>query len=642
MSTPKQPIGLTNFFGSITKCPPNPDAIRAIVFTRSVNLAVTNGATTEIQIPLDNFFIPVHEAARLNFTIPAKTASLYTINKLNLGGLDTNGEVKFIALLPDFGVGATSNSQFLQWTSIKSIDEGELSSIPQIGIGGNTSFNFYQVNGLDFKWGTYVDYTTQYSTGALYAATNGGLLKWDGIKTTLWNTVNSNLSTDYLHAIEIDSKNTAWIATNSGVLYFDETNQFTTKFNMTNSGLPSNNVTSIRLFGEYGVVGTDKGLSVFEKNGNLFDTYTIYNTPLLKHNYINKVEVAGDPLIFAGTTGGAYFMDSNTKHWGRFPLNSSTISGWNADDNIQDMAVYGTNMYFATNNGLVVVPYTNLMGATSSQFVGITASTIIGGSGGSGPYTNDFYSLRVKKDELYVGHGASGGVSILDLTTNSWYFAQPVSNLAGGPIKSLIPNFLSPNDKTVFAGNSIDSRIVKLKINTIEYDYAPGSGDLTDMLLSIPGEKLEGSYVVDSTIYPVDQLFWMVFSKPVSHTTAKNYISLNNNIDGSGNTILMGSTQSGIYTVVTYPVDSLGNKIELARASGYNYRLAMGCTATDNSFITSGLNVGFYTEDIVPVLGWNNMGKMLVFSGSDKHLVEGIYLRNPQNMDINITALIGN
>ena len=640
MSTPKQPIGLTNFFGSITKCPPNPDAIRAIVFTPSVNLAVTNGATTEIQIPLNNFFIPVNEAARLNFTIPAKTTSLYTLNKLNLGGLDTNGEVKFIALLPDFGVGASSNSEFLEWTSVKSIDEGELSSIPQIGIGGNTSFNFYQINGLDFKWGTYVDYTNSYSNGALYAATNGGLLKWDGIKTTLWNTVNSNLPTDYLQTLEIDSNNIAWIASNMGLLYFDETNQFTTKFNTTNSKLPSNNVTDIKLFGEYGVVGTDKGLSVFEKNGNLFDTYTIYNTPLLKHNYINKVEVAGDPIIFAGTTGGAYFMDSNTKIWGRFPI-SSTMTGWTASNNVQDMAVYGDNIYIATNSGLVTVPYTGLTGATTSQFMGITATTTIGVGGVGSPYSNNFYSLRVAKDKLYVGH-AEGGISILDLITNNWYFSQPVPLLFSGPVKSLIPNFLSPNDPTVFAGNSVDSRIVKIKLNPEEFDYAPGVGDLTDILLTIPGEKIEGNYAVDSTIYPVNQLFWMVFSKPVSHTTAIDYISLNNNIDGSGSSIPLGSTQSGIYTVVTYPVNSTGNRIELSRASGYNYRLAMGCTATDNSFITSGLNVGFYTEDIVPVLGWNNMGKMLVFSGADTHLVEGIYLRNPQNMDINITALIGN
>jgi len=638
VSIPKQPIGLTNFYGSITKCPPNPDAIRAIVFTPSVNLAVTNGASTEIQIPLNNFFIPVYEAARLNFTIPAKTTSLHTISKLNLGGLDTNGEVKFIALLPNFGVGASSNSEFLEWTSIKSIDEGELSNIPQIGTGGNTSFNFYQINGLDFKWRTYVDYTNSYSNGALYAATNGGLLKWDGIKTTLWNTLNSNSPTDYLHTIEVDSKNEIWIASNLGVLTFDETS-FTSKFNVANSQLPSNYITDLKLFGDNIVVGTDKGLSVFSKNGEMFHTYTIYDTPLLKHNYINKVEVAGDPIIFAGTTGGAYYIDTVTEKWGKFPI-SSTMNGWNASNNVQDMAVYGNNIYIGTDSGLVVVPYMGLTGATNSLFTGITASTMVGG-GVTGPYNNNFYSLRVEKDELYVGHGASGGISILNLITNDWYFRNSVTGLTGGPIKSLIPNFLSPNEKTIFAGNGVDSRIVKIKVNPFEYDYAPGAGDLTDILLSIPKYGIN-KYTVDSTIYPVNQLYWTVFSKPALYSSVQNYISLNSGVDGSGSSIQLGATQSGIYTVVTYPVDSLGHRIELSRASGYNFRMAMGCTATDNSFITSGLNIGFYTEDIVPVLGWNNMGKMLVFSGADKHLVEGIYLRNPQDMDINITALIGN
>jgi hypothetical protein len=66
-----------------------------------------------------------------------------------------------------------------------------------------------------------------------------------------------------------------------------------------------------------------------------------------------------------------------------------------------------------------------------------------------------------------------------------------------------------------------------------------------------------------------------------------------------------------------------------------------GATAEDGSYLKDTLDLGFYTEDIVPVLGWKNMGKMLVLSGTEGKLTENIYLRNPQSSDINVIALIG-
>jgi hypothetical protein len=641
VSAPKQPIGLTNFYGSITSCPPNPDAIRSIVFTKCDNLAVTNGAATEIQIPLGSFYVPVSEAARLSFTLPGKTSTVTDIHKLNLGGVDTNGDVKFIALMPDYGKGATSNSTFLEWTSIRSIDSGELSSIPQVGPNGNTSFNFSQINGLEFQWGKYLDYDNV-GNGSLFAATNGGLLEWNGLSCKLWNTLNSNCPTDYISDIKIDSSNVAWLSTNLGVVTFIN-GVFDAKYNVSNSGLPSNNVLDIEVFGDKLVVGTDKGLSVLDKSGQNFSTYTIYNTPLLKHNVIKKVSIAGDPIIFAGTTGGAYFMDSNSKTWGKYPLNSVTVPGWEGSDDIQDIAVYLDSVYFATNSGLVVVPYTGLTGSPM-QYTGSPVSTITGGVGGDGPFSNNFYSLRVENNELYVGHD-NGGISILNFSTGEWYFEAPITQLGAGSVKCLATNFRTVSGaKTIFAGNTANSRIVKVNVETFDCDYAPGYGDFTDVLLSVPGSKvsIDGNYFVDQKQYPINQPFWFVFSKPVDSNTISNFLTLSSSIDGSGSNINLQVVQFGDYSVAAYPVNSSNAQIDLAHASGYNLKLSMGATAVDNSFITSGLNVGFYTEDIVPVLGWEKLGKMLVLSGSDNHLIEGIYLRNPQSTDITIIALIGN
>ena len=189
--------------------------------------------------------------------------------------------------MPNYGIGSTSNSISIEWAMVNSIEEGELANIPQIGPDGNTSFNFSQVNGIDFEWGKYLSYDNT-GTGSLLAATNGGLLQWDGTKCKLWNTLNSNSTTDYLNSIAVDSDNIAWISTNSGVVAF-KNESFEVKFNTTNSILPSNNVTAIEPFENKLAIATDKGLSVCEKGGGNFKTFTIYNTPFLKHELIKKI-----------------------------------------------------------------------------------------------------------------------------------------------------------------------------------------------------------------------------------------------------------------------------------------------------------------------------------------------------------------
>jgi len=186
VSAPKQTIGLTNFSGSISKCPPNPDAIRSIVFTKCDNLSVVNGAATEIQISLTKFFVPVTDAARVSFTIPKATPNTpYVIQKLDLGGVQgSDGKVKFIALFPQYGTGSTApNSAFVEWASVPSIENGELYDLPVIGPSATTSFNYSEINKLQFSWGKYLSYDNS-GNGNLYAATNGGLLRWDGQKMT--------------------------------------------------------------------------------------------------------------------------------------------------------------------------------------------------------------------------------------------------------------------------------------------------------------------------------------------------------------------------------------------------------------------------------------------------------------------------
>lgn len=639
MSLPKQSIGLTNFSTSISKCPPNPDAIHAIVFTKCDNLSVVNGAKTEIQISLTDFFIPVKDAAKTSFTLLGKKddGSPFTISKLDLGGVSSDDTSKFITLFPQFGKGASGNSLYLEWATEDAIEKGTLLVTDPIEQGGNVSFSFFQINRMEFSNGGYLDYDGT-GTGCIYAATNGGLLKWDGSHMTLWNTQNSNSTTDFISSIAIDSSNTVWIASNDGIMQFNENS---TSVNFKHFGAPpSQNILDIELFSpNLGVAGTDKGLYVFTRDGFVNETYNIYNSPLLKHNYISKIAVSDDNMIFAGTTGGVYALDYSAKKWCKYPLNSSFINGWSGPSSVTSLASYNKNLYVGTTGGIVVIPYVGITGATSS-YAGITASYL------SSPLSDNISSLRVaaygvNNYELYVGHGMSGGVSIYNFGSSTWNFQDEISSIIE-PVTDILPNYLSQTgNKTLFLGSTGDTGIVKMLTGTTEFDNVPSSEDSIDILVTIPaGGSFSGNMIDNSKLYSIEQPVHIVFSRSmdtlITGESFQSFFSLKKNIDGSGATVSGNwSVQNDGRLAIYTPSSSLD------RASGYRMSLAKGSKPSDGSYLSSSFDVGFYTEDIVPETGWNTMGKMLTLSGSDTHYVKNIYLRNPQFMDVNVIALIG-
>ncbi len=652
MAVPNQPIGLTNFKGTISRCPPNPNAIRAIVFTKCDNLSVVNGANTEIQIPLTSFFVPVQGAARLSFNIPGASANLpYSLYKLDLGGVDLNGGVKFITLFPDYGTGNTAtSSQYVEWTNLNSIDAGVLYDSPPIGpsSSNSTSFSINQINQMEFSWGGYLTYNSG-GEGYLYAATNGGLLRWDGSDMVLWNTLNSGSPSDYLSSLAVNSSE-IFVGSSAGVSVFTESKGFQKTYD-TVYGLPSNNITDLEILTSgYVLASTDKGFSIFDTLGTTFTNYNIYNSPLLKHNYISKITASEDLLIFAGTTGGVYMLDSVSKAWKRYPLNSSTIAGWSAPDSVTCIGEYDGNIYVGTTGGLVIVPYAGITG-TSFPYPGVTATTV--NSGASGPYSNYFSSLRIEDYngayQLFAGHGPDGvatesGWSIYDISSQSWFYQDNDSQLSGGPITDVLPDYLSgtTGPHTLFLGNAVDSGIWNSITDTGDISKVPGTGNNANILMTLPkGLSGYGNYTIDtSSLYGSTQPLLFVFSKDMTGgATAgisfENFFSMNSGVDGSGATV------SGTWNWDTSGLWATFAPGELEKAQGYNFTVAQGSTAADGTYLKEGLNVGYYTENISPILGWNPLGKMLTLSGTDGNYITSIYLRNPQSSSVNFTALIG-
>lgn len=623
MSLPKQQIGLTNFSGSVNCCPPNPDAIRAIVFIRD-NLAVVNGATTEIQIPLDKFFIPVDDAARTSFTIPGAIEGIpYVLDKLDLAGVqDTLGKVKFIGLFPQYGTGASGNSMNIEWTAAKSIDEGELYTTPPLPSSLNSNLECWNVNKLDFSWGGSLNKSTGVN-GKLYAATNGGLLEWDGLNAKLWNTLNTGIPTDYINSLVVDTDNTVWLATNVGVIRYQtsQTGVFTTTQN-------SDYANDVKLVSSDRVASaTNNGLSIIHKDLTTVESYNIYNSPILKHNIIKTVEVSTELSVFAGTTGGIYVFNSNTKKWNPKPLNSSTVQGWTCSDEILSMAFYNSTLYVGTPNGLVYFPYSGATGSIT-PFPEITATVM-----STSPVSNNFNSIKIRKYEdifyLYTAHaGITPGISIMNIETEEWLFAEPNAF----PVNDVMPDFLSDSYQKIYIG-SHDLGLQMWDTNTMMLENVPGENNASNLLLTIPS-SLSG---LCSTAQPITFLF----SKPMEILglsefpySVESFVQLRKGLSGGE---LVNGTWNWNFTqrLAKFIPDAL------AKASPYNLTVALGSVALDGSYLEDGLNLSFYTENIEPVLGWNPLGKILALSGSNKNHIDNIYLRNTETSGVNIISLIG-
>jgi ligand-binding sensor domain-containing protein len=78
---------------------------------------------------------------------------------------------------------------------------------------------------------------------------DGGVAKFDGVNWTVYNTSNSGLPSNNVTSIAIDAQGKQWIGTEyGGLAKFDGVNW--TVYNTSNSGLPDNDVRAIAIDGQ--------------------------------------------------------------------------------------------------------------------------------------------------------------------------------------------------------------------------------------------------------------------------------------------------------------------------------------------------------------------------------------------------------
>jgi len=652
VAVPNQPCGLTVFDRRLPVCPPDPNSIRSIIFQKN-NLSVVSGATTEIDISLLKLFIPVSSAARTNFIIPGKTSHQpLNIYKLDLAGQDLNEEVKFLCLLPHYESGATyslsipcggstasqitaSEREYIEWAFIDEIEVGQLYDSPSIGASSTTSFNVAKINKLEFSWGGYVSATT--GSGNMWIATDGGLIKYDGTNMRLWNTLNSNSSSDFIRALDVDASNFVWSGSNFGLSKFTENSGFIENWNTFNSPILSNNVNYVKLFDVNKIaIATDSGLSIFDKDRS-WTNFTIYNTPELKQNNISHLATASD-YLFLGTTDGVYTFDFTTNIWSSSSFGTGT-TGWSAPPSVTALVSQDTKLYVGTTGGLVIIDY--LSNTATSIYTGL-----------SGPASDYYKSLRVVNNFLYAGH--DDGLSVYNIEDDVWILAIDSGDypyLASG-ISDILPDTISGSGIIFMGGETGEAGMARFATGPTAFSLVPEAEKVTNLLISFPLNPTSAAdenwqTVLDnltnidkSQLYPANQEIYYVFSKNMTGvggtSSFEEYANISFGLTGS-TAVLPGS----------WSWDSTGRlgtfvlQDPMEKAQGYNLRVINGATATDNSYVKESINVGFYTENIVPILGWKSLGKMLIHTGTENNLTRGLYLRNPQDGGVNVTTLIG-
>jgi len=143
-------------------------------------------------------------------------------------------------------------------------------------------------------------------SNALWIATDLGLNRLANEQWEVFNTSNSGLTDNYIRALAVDANDVLWIGTVSGGLFkFDGTTW--TNYNTTNSGLPTDFVRSLAvdLNGDLWV-GTIEGLLKFD--GTNWTIWTIANAGIFSQN-ISSIAVGLNNEKYCGTiNGGAIYV----------------------------------------------------------------------------------------------------------------------------------------------------------------------------------------------------------------------------------------------------------------------------------------------------------------------------------------------
>ncbi|MBN1593783.1 MAG: PQQ-binding-like beta-propeller repeat protein, partial [Candidatus Coatesbacteria bacterium] len=209
--------------------------------------------------------------------------------------------------------------------------------------------------------------------GAVWFATNLGVSLFD--KASAWTTYDTTttggaLPSDRVMAVALDPRSTlggvyrTWFATDNGLAcYTTGSTEHWDTFTTSNSGLPSNYVTSLAgevRDGEYYLwVGTNWGVAMYDLVNDTWVTYDASNSGILSEN-VRSLLVDPDGSIWIGTTNGISIFDLPST-W--TSIRTSTPNSGLGSNAINAMAKgSGNNYWIATSRGLTKFDKSSLTG----------------------------------------------------------------------------------------------------------------------------------------------------------------------------------------------------------------------------------------------------------------------------------------
>lgn len=285
----------------------------------------------------------------------------------------------------------------------------------------------------------------------------------------VYSTANSELPNNTVRALAIDENGVKWIGTAGGVARFDGTNW--TLYTTSTSGLPSNNVRCIEISSTgYIWMGTDSGLAVYDgfsqgqNPDQSWQGWTVYNmnNSGLPRNVVSSLTIDSFNSVWIGTLGGGGLARFSGGNWTIFNTGNSDLPNnfvYAVATGANNLIWVGTNYGLASYDGSVwAVYYSNTSplpdNAVRTLFAGSSQNIYIGtADGGMAIFNNDAWTVYTQVNSplpeneipavsakengtIWVGTGSTG---ILRKNNSVWSLYNTAnSGLPNNSINSLI------------------------------------------------------------------------------------------------------------------------------------------------------------------------------------------------------------
>lgn len=180
-----------------------------------------------------------------------------------------------------------------------------------------------------------------------YGFKGGGISYYHPQKTPPWKTFNTNNDrAKKVNAIALDGE-LLYVGSEKGLSFFDRKTEEWRRFYSTQDGLSGNFVNSILVQADHLWMGTSGGISRFQKSKRVWKTYS--QKEGLTEIEIKSLARFGD-RIWAGGTGGALFeYDSATDRWKRVEPTDPLKDG-----GIQSITATKDRVFVCRDNGVSI------------------------------------------------------------------------------------------------------------------------------------------------------------------------------------------------------------------------------------------------------------------------------------------------